>query len=255
MKWLTWLSGKREQLVVAKPAMATMQVRDLSIEVIRKPIKNLHIRLLPPHGLVRVSSPQRLSQAQIETAILERWGWIKAGQMRLSQQHAMVANRFADGEVHHHLGHAYPLSIEFAHRGIGVQLVNQLLVLRCAADASLGKRQQLMELFWRQTLNALVPLLLAKWQPILGVQVREWGIKKMKTRWGTCNVRDHRVWLNLHLAKASEDCIEYVLVHELVHLIEPNHSPRFHAIVGQHIPNWRALDQTLKSISTYEVMA
>jgi hypothetical protein len=254
--WLGVVKRALQPAAVTKTATYTqLQIGDLIVSVIRKPIKHLHIRVLLPDGRVRVSAPLILSDRQIEQTVLQRWDWIQNVRARLAAHQAMTVKRYESGEQHAYLGRLYVLQLEPVASGFGVSLEAGVLRMRCAEDVSVKKRQQLLDAFYRHTLMQLLPDLFEQWQQKLGVQVSRWSIKKMKSRWGSCQTRDRRIVLNLHLAKTSLEVIEYVLVHELAHFIESNHSARFHAIVAQHIPHWRLLHAQLKCLSTHEVLA
>jgi predicted metal-dependent hydrolase len=144
------------------------------------------------------------------------------------------------GESHYFMGRRYRLRV-VEHGGPNriSRKSSSELTLQVRPNTDRGKREQVLNDWYRQHMKELVPDLIAEWQPIIGVQVADWGIKKMKTRWGSCNTKDHRVWLNLELAKKSLHCIEYVLVHEMVHLLERKHSERFKELMDKFLPQWR----------------
>jgi hypothetical protein len=229
-------------------------VADMTVRVIRKPIKHLHLRLLPPNGLIQVSAPLHLSDERIRLSVLERLAWIKAKQATFATRAVPAVKQYITGEMHYYCARAYRLEVIEGAGKQQVVLNGDVLQMTVAVASRLEKRAALMDAFYRTTLKAMMPALLAKWQPIMGVQASDWGIKAMKTRWGTCNTRDKRIWLSLMLAKASPECIEYVLVHELAHLIEANHSPRFHAIMTQFLPSWPELKLQLNQSARSELM-
>jgi hypothetical protein len=152
------------------------------------------------------------------------------------------------GESHHFLGRRYRLQIVQTTEASGVVLRNRTrMELHARPDATVAQRDRVLQRWYRHQLKQLIPPLLEKWQAVLGVQVADWGIKRMKTRWGTCNVEARRIWLNLELAKKPVQCLEYIVVHELAHLIEHNHGDRFVTIMDQHLPQWRSHRQELNS--------
>ena len=206
----------------------------------RKPIKNLHLSVHPPDGHVRVSAPSHMDDEAVRLAVVSKLSWIRRHQKTFADQPRQSQREMISGESHYFLGRCYRLTVTERNGPNRITLngtSNLTMQLRPGTDRD--KREQLLNTWYRQHMKELVPDLISKWQPIIGVQVADWGIKKMKTRWGSCNTRDHRVWLNLELAKKSLDCIEYVLVHEMVHLLERNHSERFKALMDQFLPQWR----------------
>ena len=254
MSWLNWLTPRQKTVTIkAVKQESQLLVADMTVRVIRKPIKHLHLRLVPPDASVQVSAPLHLSDERIREAVLERLAWIKAKQATFATRAVPAVKQYITGEMHYYCGHPYRLEVI---EGVGKQQVvlnGDVLKMTVAVASSLEKRAALMDAFYRTTLKAMMPVLLAKWQPIMGVQANDWGIKAMKTRWGTCNTRDKRIWLSLMLAKTPVECIEYVLVHELTHLLERNHTPRFHALMTHFLPNWPALKQQLNQSARNEL--
>lgn len=227
--------------------MATEQftVDGIVIDVIRKKIKNFHLRVYPPHGEVRVSAPLRASKAAINSVISARLEWIQQQQARLSQLPHPVSQLYQTGETHHFQGRPYLLNVIISPGRAKVIVRENFLDLYIPADTDSAKRQQILERWYRQQLALQIPLLIAKWQPVMGVSVADWGIKAMKTRWGTCNINDRRIWLALALAQKPAHCLEYVVVHEMVHLLERYHNDRFHAFMSRFLPAWPSIKQEL----------
>jgi predicted metal-dependent hydrolase len=151
------------------------------------------------------------------------------------------------GESHYFFGQRYRLRF-FKHDGAGKVLLNKsTLDLYSRPDTSAEIRERVLQRWYREQLRIRIPPLLAKWEPVLGVRVAEWGIKKMKTKWGTCNIEARRVWLNLELAKKPKQCLGYIIVHEMVHLLERHHNDRFVAIMDEHLPQWRSYRDELNA--------
>lgn len=226
----------------------TLTVRGLPVTVVRKAIKNLHLGVYPPYGRVRVAAPLAVSDEAVRLAVVGKLGWIKRQQANFSGQPRQSARKLVGGESHFFLGRRYRLRVVADDGAANVVLRNRgSLELHIRPDAPVSQRAQAMHRWYRQQLKLLIPPLLQKWQPILGVQVTACGIKKMKTRWGTCNTEARRIWLNLELAKKPVQCLEYILVHELVHLIERHHDDRFVDLMSQHLPQWRLHRQILNS--------
>lgn len=236
--------------------LSLLDIDGISVEVVRKPIKHLHLRLRPPTGKVQVSAPMHLTDAQIKTSLQPRLDWIRAKQAAFAQRPVVQEKTWISGEQHVYLGKIYRLELvesEGNRSSVTIDDARQQLVMQVPRGATREHKAKVLANFYRATLKQSIPELLVKWQPIMGVQVLDWGVKDMKTRWGTCNTRDKRVWLSLMLAKMPVECIEYVMVHELVHLLERNHTPRFHALMTQFLPNWPALQQQLNQSARNEL--
>ncbi|MEJ7816117.1 MAG: SprT family zinc-dependent metalloprotease [Rubrobacter sp.] len=217
-----------------------IEVSGIRVEVVRKPIKNLHLSVHPPDGHVRVSAPSHMDDEAVRLAVVSKLPWIRRHQKTFADQPRQSQREMISGESHYFLGRRYRLTVT-EHKGPNRITLNGTsdLTMQLRPGTDRDKREQLLNAWYRWHMKELLPDLISTWQPIIGVQVAEWGIKKMKSRWGSCNTRDHRVWLNLELAKKSLDCIEYVLVHEMVHLLERKHSERFKALMDQFLPQWR----------------
>ncbi|NEO87132.1 MAG: M48 family metallopeptidase [Spirulina sp. SIO3F2] len=226
--------------------MPQIQVGDLAIAVTRKNIKNLHLRVYPPHGEVKISAPRQMSEATLREVIQAKLPWIEKQQAKLRNQTLPIPQHYCSGEFHRFRGQAYPLQVLPTMGAPWAQLTDDILELHIAAKSTLEQRQQVLNYWYRSQLKLRVPPLLAQWQPIMGVTVQEWRIKRMKTRWGTCNIQAQRIWLNLELAKHSDRTLEYVLVHELTHLLERLHNARFHQLLDQFLPDWRSREAELK---------
>ncbi|HQT05342.1 MAG TPA: SprT family zinc-dependent metalloprotease [Thiotrichales bacterium] len=257
MSWLNGLlSGKKPFAKPKSLAPSWLQLDGLDIEVTRKPIKHLHLRLQPPIGKVQVSAPMHLTDAQIKCSLQPRLDWIRAKQAAFAQRPVVQEKMWISGELHAYLGKTYRLVVVESERrrsSVTMDEAQQQLVMQVPRGASSEYKAKVMAHFYRATLKQYIPELLAKWQPMMGVEALDWGVKDMRTRWGTCNTRDKRVWLSLMLAKMPVECIEYVMVHELVHLLERNHTPRFHALMTQFLPNWPALQQQLNQSARNEL--
>ncbi|MDO8723025.1 MAG: SprT family zinc-dependent metalloprotease [Syntrophales bacterium] len=215
-------------------------VSGITVEVVRKAIKNLHLGVYPPYGRVRVAAPLAVSDDAVRLAVIGKFGWIKKQRAKFDAQPRQSQREMVNGESHYFLGQRYRLNT-IEQNGAGkVVLRNKAaidLYVRPGSDAEM--REKVLQRWYREQLKALVPPLLDKWQQTLGVQIANWGIKKMKTKWGGCNIEARRIWLNLELAKKPVQHIEYILVHELIHLLERHHNDRFTALMTQFMPHWR----------------
>ncbi|MBA3702352.1 MAG: SprT family zinc-dependent metalloprotease [Rubrobacter sp.] len=217
-----------------------IEVGGIRVEVVRKPIKNLHLSVHPPDGRVRVSAPSHIDDEAVRLAVVSKLSWIRRHQKTFADQPRQSQREMISGESHYFLGRRYRLNVTERNGPNRVTLNGTSeLTMQLRPGTDRDRREQLLNAWYRRRMKELVPDLIAKWQPIIGVEVADWGIKKMKTRWGSCNTRDNRVWLNLELAKKSLNCIEYVLVHEMVHLLERNHSEHFKALMDKFLPQWQ----------------
>ena len=217
-------------------------VGGIAVDVVRKDIKNLHLGVYPPYGRVRVAAPLVVSDEAVRLAVIDKLGWIKRQKAKFAQQPRQSKREMVNGESHYFLGQRYRLRVHeqdgparVACRGIA----NLDLFARRGTTAD--QREAVLLRWHREQLKTLIPPLLDKWQLTLGVKVTDWGVKKMKTKWGGCNPTTRRVWFNLELAKRPVQCLEYLVVHELVHLLERNHTDRFNALMQAHLPRWRRL--------------
>jgi predicted metal-dependent hydrolase len=217
-----------------------IEVRGIPIEIVRKDIKNLHLGVYPPNGRVRAAVPLRLDDEAVRLAVVARLGWIRRQQERFAAQVRQSQREMVSGESHYVQGQRYRLHV-IEHDGPpSVAVRNRTtLELRVRPDSDREQREAVLYAWYRRQLRAQIPPLLAKWQPILGVDVADWRIKKMKTRWGSCTIEAQRIWLNLELAKKPPACLEYILVHEMVHLLERHHNERFQALMEHFLPNWQ----------------
>lgn len=208
--------------------------------MVRKHIKNLHLGVYPPSGRVRVAAPIRLNEDAIRLAVISRLGWIRRQQARFAHQARQSLRELTTGESHYFQGRRYRLDVIEVSGAPTVRVVtNRLLELRVARGTSRVRREAVLQEWYRGTLRERIPALLRKWEPRIGVEVAEVRIRRMKTRWGSCNAAARRIWLNLELAKKPASCLEYVLVHEIVHVLERRHTDRFRALMDGIMPQWR----------------
>ncbi len=214
-------------------------VSGIQIEVVRKEIKNLHLGVYPPQGRVRVAVPMRIDDEAVRLAVISKLGWIKRKQKEFAEQPRQSQREMVSGESHYYLGKRYRLNV-IEHTGVNsVRLKGKTIDLYVRPGADQERREAVLSQWYRQQIKDLIPELLAKWEPVVGVQAAEWGVKKMKTRWGTCNIGARRIWMNLELAKKPIQCLEYILVHELIHLLERRHNNRFRDLMDKFMPQWR----------------
>ena len=228
--------------------MTTIQLGDITVEVVQKDIKHVHLSVYPPDGRVRVAAPRRMDVETIRVFVIAKLEWIKKQQSKLRSQVREAPREYLERESHLVWGRRYLLRVDEVDAPPAVELSHSTMILRVRPGTDTARRQAIVEAWYRQQLKDAVPPLLARWEPILGVKAQRFFVQRMKTRWGSCNPRDRHIRLNTELAKNPPECLEYVLVHELVHLLEASHNARFVALMDQVLPNWRLLRQRLNEL-------
>ena len=221
---------------------------DLKIEVVRKDIKNLHLGVHPPTGQVRISAPMRLSLDAIRAFALTKLGWIKQQQRKINEQEREPVREFLDRESHYVWGKRFLLKIEESADSQGIELTQRELILRVRPGTTKARMAAILELWYREQIKATVPELIEKWAAILKVEVDRVLVQQMKTRWGGCNPDTGIIRLNTELARKPTEYLEYVVIHELVHLLEPTHNARFISLMDQSLPNWRQIKDELNRL-------
>lgn len=221
-----------------------MEVSGIPVEIVRKEIKNLHVGVYPPSGRVRVAAPLLLDDEAMRLAVisrLSRLGWIRRKRGEFERQVRQSQREFVTGESHYFEGRRYRLDVVERDAPPAVKLRNNTrLELGVRPNSDREAREAVLHRWYRCHLRNQLPPLIAKWEPKLGVNVEDVRIKKMKTLWGSCNIEAKRIWLNLELAKKPNSCLTYILVHEMVHLLERHHNDRFRELMDNFIPQWRA---------------
>jgi len=223
-------------------------VSGISVEIVRKDIKNIHLGVYPPVGHVRISVPYHITDENVRLAIVSRLSWIKKRQEEFKKQPRQTEREYVAGESLYFQGKRYMLEVTERHGKHSFCLKNNArMLLHVSPNTTKVNRALVINNWYRQQLKKIIPDLLEKWQPLVGKEVKSWGVKKMKTKWGSCNIADRRIWINLELAKKSPECLEYILVHELVHLHERKHNDNFCRLMDKFLPQWRQCRDTLKS--------
>ncbi len=223
-----------------------IDVRGTPVEVVRKNVKHLHLGVYPPGGRVRVAAPSYVNDDAVRLAVVARLGWIRRRQAEFREQDRQPQRRLVSGESHYVDGRRYRLAVVERPGPPAVRLRNRTtLELLVRPDTGRDAREAVLHGWYRRRLRERLAPLVATWEPRVGVEVAECRIRRMKTRWGTCNAAARRIWLNLELAKKPVPCLEYIVVHEMVHLIERRHNDRFRALMDRVMPRWRAHRDTL----------
>ncbi|MGY1692307.1 M48 family metallopeptidase [Geodermatophilus sp. SYSU D01105] len=217
-----------------------IRVAGLDVDVVRKDVKNLHLAVYPPFGRVRVAAPPGLDDDAVRLAVVTRLPWIRKQRQRLLQQERETPRQYVDGETHYVWGRKYRLRVvdDGARQGL-VERHGHWLELHSAVGTSRDSLERRLTAWYREELKAAIPERLDHWVPLVGVEAPGWAVRRMKTKWGTCQREQSKIWLNLELAKKPPECLDYVMVHELVHLLERNHTERFFDLMSQLMPTWR----------------
>jgi predicted metal-dependent hydrolase len=225
-----------------------IRLGDVAIHVIRKDIKNVHLSVYPPMGRVRISAPTGLSMDTIRLFAISKLGWIKRQQKKFREQERETRRELLDRESHFVWGRRYLLKVVEADAAPRIELSHNRMILYVRPGSGSNKKGEIVERWYREQVRLAVPALLAKWEPVIGIRVERFFVQRMKTKWGSCNNRARRIRLNTDLAKKPIECLEYVVVHELVHILEPTHSERFHGILERALPNWRIYKDELNRL-------
>lgn len=221
-------------------------VGGVQVEVVRKRIKNLHLAVYPPHGRVRVAAPLAVDDAAVRLAVVLRMGWIKRQQAQFDGQARETERRYVSGETHFFQGRRLRLQVIEGAAAWQVVPHGKRLEFHVRSQDT-GTRERAFHAWQRRELKQLATPLVARWSAALGVIEPAWGIKRMRTRWGTCSPEARRIWLNLELIKKPPACLDYIVVHELMHLLEPSHSAKFVALMDHAMPGWPAIRAELNA--------
>lgn len=219
--------------------MAQVQLGNIAVDVVLKDIKNVHLSVYPPNGRVRIAAPARMNLDTIRVFAISKLSWIKQQQKKLREQERETPREYLNRESHYLWGKRYLLTLREADEAPSIELRHRRILLRLRPGTSEEKKQALFEEWYRDQLRAAVIPLLAKWQPLMGVRVNRLFVQRMKTKWGSCNPTARHIRLNTELAKKPTECLEYIVVHELAHLIEPTHTDRFIALMDRFMPKWQ----------------
>jgi predicted metal-dependent hydrolase len=215
------------------------ELGEISVEVVKKNIKNIHLSVYPPAGRVRISAPMRMNLETIRVFAISKLDWIRRQQRKLQEQERETPREYLDRESHYVWGKRYLLKVASSDEAPAVELEGARMLLRVRPGASDEKKQTIVEEWYREQIKQAVPALIAKWEPIVGVKVKRFFVQRMKTKWGSCNRNSGSIRLNTELAKKPPECLEYIVVHEMAHLLEPTHNHRFTTLMDRFMPKWR----------------
>ncbi len=225
-----------------------IELGDITVDVVLKDIKNIHLSVYPPTGRVRISAPSWMSLDTIRVFAISKLGWIRQQQRKLREQERETPREYLDRESHYVWGDRYLLETLEVNAAPSVELQKSRLLLRVRPGTGALKKQAIVEEWYREQLKQAIPPLIAKWEPLLGVSVARFFVQRMKTRWGSCNPRAGNIRLNTELAKKPPVCLEYIVVHEMAHLLEPTHNARFVALLDRFLPQWQLYREQLNRL-------
>jgi predicted metal-dependent hydrolase len=228
--------------------ISTIELGDISVEVIKKDIRNVHLSVYPPAGRVRISAPLRMDKDTIRVFAIAKLGWIRKQQKKLKEQERESEREYLNRESHYVWGKRYLLRVVERDETPSVELKHSVLVLNVRPGASEAKKQEVLERWYREQIRKNVPRLIAKWERVIGVNIRVFYVQRMKTKWGSCSALARTIRLNSELAKKPRECLEYIVVHEMVHLRERTHNRRFRSLMEQFMPRWESHRELLNRL-------
>ena len=225
-----------------------IKLGDMVLDVVQKDIKNVHLSVYPPNGRVRISAPLRMNSDTIRVFAISKLSWIKQQQPKMQEQERESPREFLDCESHYVWGKRYLLKVTEVDAAPKVELVHRKLRLTVRSGTSEEKRATIIDAWDREQLRQAVPAIIARWEPVLGMKVARFFVQRMKTKWGSCSTDVGSIRLNTDLAKKPPECLEYIVVHEMVHLLEPTHNDRVVALMNQFMPKWQHCRQMLNRL-------
>lgn len=226
--------------------MHQISVSDFTIDVIRKGIKNMHLSVYPPSGRVRIAAPLNIDDEAVRLFAISKLSWIRKNQRKFENQQRQSPRAFAERESHYFDGKRYLLRVNEVEAPSKVELKSKTYIdLYVRPNSTIEQRQAILSEWYRKQLKVQIPILIEKWEKIIDVNVADWGVKQMKTKWGTCNIEQKRIWINLELAKKPSYCLEYIIVHEMIHLLERHHNDRFLSYIDKFMPQWKFYKEEL----------
>ena len=226
----------------------TVEIGDITVDVTQKKIKNVHLSVYPPIGRVRISAPSHMSLDTIRAFAITKLNWIKKQQKKVREQARETSREYIENESHQLWGMRYLLQVLEKEAAPSVEVNQKALILHVRPGTDRAKKQAIVDSWYRDQIRNAVPALIEKWEPVMGVQVTNFYVRQMKTLWGSCNSKAGTIRLNSELAKKPRECLEYVVVHEMVHLLERSHGQRFIAFMDHFMPLWRHRKDSLNEL-------
>ena len=234
-----------------------MKIGGIEVELVRKDIKNIHLAVYPPDGRVRLAAPTDINLKSLELYTISKIGWIRRQQRKYLKQSRQSPRQYLYRETHYYLGRNYLLrvnEVDKKHRYPTVEIKTKTYIdMYVKPEYTTEQKAELMKEWYRARFKELLPELISKWERIVGVKPKTYMIKMMKTKWGSCKPETGNINLNLELIKKPQDCIEYVLAHELTHLLERTHNDVFQAYMDRHIPKWKSIRKVLNELPVGEI--
>ncbi len=229
--------------------MQKFVVSDIEIELIRKDIKNVHLTVYPPKGRVRISAPSSMTDDSVRLFAVTRLPWIRRKQRELHSQNRVSPPEYKPRESHYFQGRRYLLNVVETDGKPNVQLRNKKVIeINVKPGTSALQIQNILTEWYRQRLKGEIPDIINKWEQVMSVKVDRWHVKQMRTKWGSCNIEKRSILLNLELAKKPLHCLEYIIVHEMVHLLERKHNQRFKLYLDKFLPKWKQYKRELNQL-------
>jgi len=225
-----------------------LQLGNLAIDVVQKDIKNVHLSVHPPTGRVRIAAPARMKLDTIRVFAISKLDWIRRQQQKLREQEREPAREYLERESHYVWGRRYLLQVNEGEHAPVIELKHNKLVMYARPGTGEEKRQALVESWYREQVRNAAAALVAKWEPLMNVRVARVFVQRMRTRWGSCNPATQSIRLNTDLAKKPRECLEYIIVHEMLHLLEPTHNAHFVALMDRFMPRWRFYREALNRL-------
>lgn len=225
-----------------------IELGEIAVDVVKKDIKNIHLSVYPPTGKVRISAPLRMKLDTIRIFAISKLGWIKQQQKKLREQERETPREYLDRESHYVWGKRYLFKLVERNATPMVELKHSKMLLYVRPDANEEKRRAVLEEWYREQIKIEITPLIEKWQPLIRVKVKRFFVQRMKTKWGSCNHESGSIRLNTELAKKPRQCLEYIVVHEMLHLLEPTHNQRFINLMNQFMPKWEFYREELNRL-------
>ena len=219
--------------------MHKIELGNIKIDIEQKNIKNIHLSVYPPNGKVKISAPERMDLDTIRVFAISKLSWIKKQQELFKKQDRETQREYITKESHYFKGKRYLLKVTEHNAKPNVILKHRVIELYIRPNTTIEKRKQILDEWYRAELKKIVPKMIEKLEKKIGIKSNEFGIKKMRTKWGSCSTEAKRIWVNLELAKKPTECLEYIIVHELVHLLERSHNKKFVKFMDEFMPKWR----------------
>lgn len=225
-----------------------MEVGSLKVRVVKKDIKNIHLSVYPPDGSVRVATPRNVKEDTLRLFVVSKIGWIRRQQRRFRAQDRETKKEMVSRESHYFLGKRYLLKIIEVDQAPSIEISNKYIVMRVRLGTPLEKKRNLLDKWYRTELKQIIGELILKAERKMHLRVNAWSVRQMKTKWGSCSIDAKRISFNIELAKKPIECIEFIIVHEMVHLLERTHNERFINHMNMFMPQWELHKRNLNKL-------